>query len=254
MEDPALKELLLDQPQLMGVESIELDNVNLRMVARTLPGKQFEAGRRLRLLVVAALIRAGIVTSADSSPLVGALVHPATARRRRDRRHRGRCSDEAVPDPQRGPRLAQLHLRPHPHVHRRADHRVHRDLVALRDLPARACAGAGNPDRAAGIHPRPVLHLGAAYRRPAPHHDDHDHADDHRDHDGDDFAHGVHLARRVTDFADLADPDLTHLADDDHAGAARSPAGSWCAQPGADSVTGRPPGQGPMSTPAAPTR
>ncbi|WP_167104797.1 mechanosensitive ion channel family protein [Mycobacterium sp. DL592] len=79
MKDSALKELLLDQPQLMGVESIELDTVNLRMVARTLPGKQFEAGRRLRLLVVGALARAGIVTSGDSTPVVGALVHPATA-------------------------------------------------------------------------------------------------------------------------------------------------------------------------------
>ena len=53
MEDPALKDLLLDAPQLMGVESIELDTVNLRMVARTLPGKQFEVGRRFRVLVVA---------------------------------------------------------------------------------------------------------------------------------------------------------------------------------------------------------
>ncbi len=77
--DPGLKDLLLDSPQLMGVESIELDTVNLRMVARTLPGKQFEVGRRLRLLVVAALARAGIVTSTDSAPVVGALVHPATA-------------------------------------------------------------------------------------------------------------------------------------------------------------------------------
>lgn len=78
-QDPGLSDLLLDSPQLMGVESIELDTVNLRMVARTLPGKQFEVGRRLRMLVVAALTRAGIVTSVDSAPLVGALVHPATA-------------------------------------------------------------------------------------------------------------------------------------------------------------------------------
>ena len=41
-------ELLLDAPTLMGVESIEVDIVTLRLVARTLPGKQFEAGRRLR--------------------------------------------------------------------------------------------------------------------------------------------------------------------------------------------------------------
>lgn len=79
MDDPELRELLLDAPQLMGVESIELDNVNLRMVARTLPGKQFEVGRRLRLLVVAALSRAGIVTPTEAMPMVGAIVHPATS-------------------------------------------------------------------------------------------------------------------------------------------------------------------------------
>jgi small conductance mechanosensitive channel len=71
-EDPGLNELLLDKPKLMGVESIELDTVNLRMVARTLPGKQFEVGRKLRLLVVAALTRAGIVTPADSAPILDA--------------------------------------------------------------------------------------------------------------------------------------------------------------------------------------
>jgi small-conductance mechanosensitive channel len=79
MTDKSLAALLLDAPSLMGVESIELDNVNLRMVARTLPGKQFEVGRQLRVLVVAALNRAGIVSSAGSAPMVGALVHPATA-------------------------------------------------------------------------------------------------------------------------------------------------------------------------------
>lgn len=69
MKNPAMSELLLDQPQLMGVESLELDTVNLRMVARTLPGKQFEVGRQLRLLVIAALARAGIVTKAESTSL-----------------------------------------------------------------------------------------------------------------------------------------------------------------------------------------
>ena len=57
-----LRALLLDTPQLMGVESIEVDTVNLRMVARTLPGKQFEVGRRLRILIIAALATAGIAT------------------------------------------------------------------------------------------------------------------------------------------------------------------------------------------------
>jgi small-conductance mechanosensitive channel len=80
MEDRELRALLLDAPQLMGVESIEVDTVNLRMVARTLPGKQYEVGRLLRVLVVAGLRRAGIVTPTDgSTPMVAAIVHPATA-------------------------------------------------------------------------------------------------------------------------------------------------------------------------------
>jgi small-conductance mechanosensitive channel len=61
--EDGLPALLLDEPQLMGVESIEKDTVKLRMVARTLPGKQFEVGRRLRSLVVSALRRAGVATS-----------------------------------------------------------------------------------------------------------------------------------------------------------------------------------------------
>ncbi|OBG76354.1 MULTISPECIES: mechanosensitive ion channel family protein [unclassified Mycobacterium] len=66
LDNPLLGELLLDAPTVMGVESIEVDTVTLRMVARTLPGKQFEAGRQLRVLVIRALARAGIVTAADA--------------------------------------------------------------------------------------------------------------------------------------------------------------------------------------------
>ncbi len=76
LENEVLGELLLDAPTVMGVESIEVDTVTLRLVARTLPGKQFEAGRQLRVLVIRALARAGVVTKADTT--VGAIVHPAT--------------------------------------------------------------------------------------------------------------------------------------------------------------------------------
>lgn len=62
MRDDGLPDLLLDEPQLMGVESIGVETVNLRMVARTLPGKQFEVGRRLRSLVMTAFSGAGIDT------------------------------------------------------------------------------------------------------------------------------------------------------------------------------------------------
>jgi small conductance mechanosensitive channel len=63
MRDARLPDLLLDEPQVMGVESIERDTVNLRMVARTLPGKQFEVGRRLRSLIVSNLRRAGVANA-----------------------------------------------------------------------------------------------------------------------------------------------------------------------------------------------
>ncbi len=76
-EDDVLEAVLLDAPSLMGVESIELDTVNLRMVARTLPGKQFEAGRRLRVLVLRGLRHAGIVTAADTPPTVGTIASDA---------------------------------------------------------------------------------------------------------------------------------------------------------------------------------
>lgn len=72
MEDAHLRALLLDTPQLMGVESIGVDTVNLRMVARTLPGKQFEVGRRLRIRIIEALATAGIATP-DRTPTVSNL-------------------------------------------------------------------------------------------------------------------------------------------------------------------------------------
>ena len=78
-EDKVLGDLLLDAPTLMGVESIEVDTVTLRLVARTLPGKQFEAGRLLRALVIRALARSGVVTKAEVKATGAATVHPATA-------------------------------------------------------------------------------------------------------------------------------------------------------------------------------
>ncbi|MGV0741781.1 mechanosensitive ion channel family protein [Mycolicibacterium sp. XJ870] len=78
-EDSDLSKLMLDKPQLMGVESIGVDTMNLQMVARTLPGKQFEVGRRLRVRVVRALRRAGVATSSDGSvAAAGDIVHPVT--------------------------------------------------------------------------------------------------------------------------------------------------------------------------------
>lgn len=59
-QDSKLQPLLLDEPSVMGVEDLTVDQMNIRMVARTLPGKQFEVGRELRVRVAAALRREGI--------------------------------------------------------------------------------------------------------------------------------------------------------------------------------------------------
>jgi moderate conductance mechanosensitive channel len=59
--DPAMRPLLLDPPTVMGVESLGLEEVNVRVVARTLPGKQFEVGRDLRARIVQAFGQQGVV-------------------------------------------------------------------------------------------------------------------------------------------------------------------------------------------------
>jgi small-conductance mechanosensitive channel len=58
--DEDLHSLMLDAPSVMGVESIEVDEFKIRMVARTLPGKQFEVGRAIRAQISAAFLRDGI--------------------------------------------------------------------------------------------------------------------------------------------------------------------------------------------------
>ncbi len=66
--DPGLRRLLLDEPSVMGVESIDLEQVNVRVVARTLPGRQFEVGRDLRERIVLAFRRAGLTLSPAPPP------------------------------------------------------------------------------------------------------------------------------------------------------------------------------------------
>ena len=62
--DDRLRRLMLDPPTVMGVERIEVDTFSVRIVARTLPGAQFEVGRELRALVASAFRREGINVSA----------------------------------------------------------------------------------------------------------------------------------------------------------------------------------------------
>jgi len=63
--DERLRKMMLDPPTVMGVEKIEVDTFSVRMVARTLPGVQFDVGRELRARVASAFRYEGINVSAD---------------------------------------------------------------------------------------------------------------------------------------------------------------------------------------------
>ena len=63
--DDELRRMLLDPPSVMGVEKIEVNTFSVRMVARTLPGKQFEVGRELRARVASAFRSEGILVAAE---------------------------------------------------------------------------------------------------------------------------------------------------------------------------------------------
>jgi len=63
--DDRLRKMMLDPPTVMGVEKIEVDTFSVRMVARTLPGIQFDVGRELRARVASAFRQEGINVSAD---------------------------------------------------------------------------------------------------------------------------------------------------------------------------------------------
>ena len=72
--DDELHPQLLDAPSVMGVQSIEVDKIQVRVVARTLPGRQFQVGLALRGRIAEALRREGINVpiELDTADLPGA--------------------------------------------------------------------------------------------------------------------------------------------------------------------------------------
>ena len=73
-KEPKLRRLMLDPPAVMGVQSIDMDHFQIRVVTRTLPGKQFDVGRELRALITAGLRTEGIhlPTGLDTAEPTGA--------------------------------------------------------------------------------------------------------------------------------------------------------------------------------------
>ena len=183
MEDPEpASDLLLDAPQLMGVESIELDTVNLRMVARTLPGKQFEVGRGSACWWSRRCAAAGIVSPADGTPRWSAAIVASgrPPRRRGETRGRRRALTGA-----RSSDVGWLKARLGGGCGRRRSVLIVAFLALFWVLrrptsPPPSHRGAGDRGRPARLRARPELHLGAADQRPAADADD-DHDDDHHD-------------------------------------------------------------------------
>lgn len=59
--------VIMGDPVMAGVETIEVGYVQLRLLVRTQPGRQFEVSRELQLRVLLALRRAGISTTGASA-------------------------------------------------------------------------------------------------------------------------------------------------------------------------------------------
>jgi moderate conductance mechanosensitive channel len=62
--DERWRRLLLSEPQFLGVESVSMPEVELRLAVQTLPGRQWEVGRELRRRSLLRLQEAGIIEAA----------------------------------------------------------------------------------------------------------------------------------------------------------------------------------------------
>ena len=65
--EQAWNTVIMGDPTMAGVQTIEVGYVQLRLLVRTLPGRQFDVSRELQLRVVLALRRAGIRTPGASA-------------------------------------------------------------------------------------------------------------------------------------------------------------------------------------------
>jgi moderate conductance mechanosensitive channel len=58
--DERWQDVILEEPQVWGVENLGADGVTIRIVVKTLPSKQWEVARHLRARIKAAFDQAGI--------------------------------------------------------------------------------------------------------------------------------------------------------------------------------------------------
>ncbi|MCD2263216.1 mechanosensitive ion channel family protein [Dietzia aurantiaca] len=68
---------ILDEPSVMGVQSIKLEQTVLRLLARTKPGMQWEVGRRMRAVILRRFRQEGIVLEPEAMAAIRAgMVRP----------------------------------------------------------------------------------------------------------------------------------------------------------------------------------
>ncbi|SHE94284.1 small conductance mechanosensitive channel [Ferrithrix thermotolerans DSM 19514] len=72
--DERLIPVLLTPPAVTGIESISLGYVVMRVVARTLPSKQFEAGRIMRARIIEVLSEEDLLPDSSSSAVIQQMV------------------------------------------------------------------------------------------------------------------------------------------------------------------------------------
>jgi small conductance mechanosensitive channel len=84
-QDPAWHEIIIEEPEVWGVQELSSEAVLMRVTARTLPLRQWEVQRELTERLKLALDKAGVINGAGAEPDGGTgAVVPAQARARPD--------------------------------------------------------------------------------------------------------------------------------------------------------------------------
>ena len=79
VHDDRVGEYVLDEPSVMGVQSIKLEQTVIRLLARTKPGMQWEVGRRMRAVILRRFRQEGIVLEPEALAAIRAgMLRPQT--------------------------------------------------------------------------------------------------------------------------------------------------------------------------------
>lgn len=79
VDDDRVGHYVLDEPTVMGVQSIKLEQTIIRLLARTKPGMQWEVGRRMRAIILRRFRAEGIVLEPEALAAIRAgMLRPTT--------------------------------------------------------------------------------------------------------------------------------------------------------------------------------